>query len=96
MANTKKQLRICRKGHRYYKSSSCPVCPVCEKEKAVTGFLALLSAPARRALEQAGIKTLRKLSTYTETQVLAFHGIGPTTIPKLRAALAAAGLSFRK
>jgi hypothetical protein len=96
MAGTKKQVRICRNGHRFYKSSSCPVCPFCEKEKTVRGFLALLPAPARRALEGAGIKTLRKLSTYTETGVLAFHGIGPTTIPKLRSALAAAGLSFRK
>jgi hypothetical protein len=27
-----KQLKICSKGHRFYKSSDCPTCPVCEKE----------------------------------------------------------------
>lgn len=29
----KKTLRTCKKGHRYYKSSDCPVCPACEKER---------------------------------------------------------------
>src|SRR5690606_39615073 len=62
-------LRTCPKGHQYYKSSDCPVCPVCEAErKPAEGFLALLTAPARRALEGAGITSLKKLSTYTEAE----------------------------
>jgi len=90
-------LRTCPKGHQYYKSSDCPVCPVCEAErKPAEGFLALLTAPARRALEGAGITSLKKLSTYTEAEILALHGMGPTTMPKLRKALADANLSFRK
>ncbi|MCM3762517.1 RNA polymerase alpha subunit C-terminal domain-containing protein [Alkalihalobacillus oceani] len=91
-----KTLRICDQGHRYYKSSDCPVCPTCEqKRKPTSGFLAGLSAPARRALEHAGITTLLELANYREKEILQLHGIGPSSLPKLRAALAEAGLSFK-
>jgi predicted RecB family nuclease len=89
-------LRICKNGHKYYKSSDCPTCPVCEAErKPETGFLSLLSAPARRALENNGIKTLRKLASHSEKEILAFHGMGPGSLPKLRNALKNAGLAFK-
>ncbi len=89
-------LRICKKGHRYYKSSDCPTCPVCEQErKPDKGFLALLSAPARQALENAGIKTLSDLSKKSESEILQLHGMGPGSIPKLRKALQSEGLSFK-
>ncbi len=26
-------LRVCPKGHKYYKSSDCPTCPVCESHR---------------------------------------------------------------
>jgi uncharacterized protein YdhG (YjbR/CyaY superfamily) len=55
-----------------------------------------LSAPAKRALLNAGINDLRKLSKYTEEEILSLHGIGATSIPKLKKALAAAKLSFAK
>lgn len=55
----------------------------------------MLSAPARRALEGAGIKTLAQLSRRTEGELLALHGFGPSSLPKLRAVLAERGLSFR-
>lgn len=88
--------RTCKNGHRYTKSSTCPVCPVCEaKRKPETGFLSLVSAPARRALENAGITSLSILSAYTETELLKLHGIGKTSIPKLRAALMENGLALR-
>lgn len=59
MSTQKGTLRTCKNGHNYYKSSDCPTCPVCEKEKKPKdGFLSLLSAPARRALENNGITTL--------------------------------------
>ena len=94
---TKGTLRTCKNGHQYYKSSDCPTCPVCGKEKKPTqGFLALLSAPARRALENQNITTLKKLSAYTEKEILALHGIGKTTIPVLTRALKAEKLSFKK
>lgn len=93
---SKKNLRVCSRGHSYYKSSSCPVCPVCEKGKrGGGGFLDKLGAPARRALEGAGIDDLQLLSTKTEAEVLQLHGMGPSSIPKLKLALEREGLSFR-
>jgi DNA-directed RNA polymerase alpha subunit len=92
-----KSLRICRKGHKYFKSSDCPVCPVCERERnPQDGFLAVLSAPARRALENAGIKTLKQLAKFSEAEILQLHGMGPSSIPKLISALKEKGLSFKK
>jgi predicted RecB family nuclease len=90
-----KSLRICEKGHRYYKSSDCPTCPVCAQEANPTeGFMAGLSAPAQRALAGAGINTLQQLAKKSEADVLALHGMGPASIPKLRKVLADAGLTF--
>jgi DNA repair protein RadC len=54
----------------------------------------LLPAPARRALENSGLADLKKLSKKTEKEILKLHGMGPASIPKLRAALKTAGLSF--
>lgn len=55
-----------------------------------------LSAPAKRALLNAGINDLRKLSKYTEEEILSLHGVGATAIPKLKKALVSAKLSFAK
>ncbi|MFJ7973426.1 RNA polymerase alpha subunit C-terminal domain-containing protein [Psychrobacillus sp. NPDC096389] len=96
MTTSPKNLRTCEKGHKYYKSTDCPTCPTCEQErKPESGFLSLLSAPARRALENNGIISLEKLSTYSEKDILKFHGMGPASLPKLRAALEAEGFSFK-
>jgi uncharacterized protein YdhG (YjbR/CyaY superfamily) len=54
-----------------------------------------LGAPARRALETNGVTTLETLAQLTETQVLKFHGMGKSSLPKLREALMAKGLSFK-
>lgn len=92
-----KSLRICNHGHRYYKSSDCPVCPICGVEiKPNNGFLSTLSAPARRALEHEQITSEEKLAQYTEKQILQLHGIGKASLPKLRQLLEAKGLSFKK
>jgi DNA-directed RNA polymerase alpha subunit len=53
-----------------------------------------LSAPAHRALANAGYTTLEQLSRISEKQLLALHGVGPKALPELRSALADAGLSF--
>ncbi|MGG1397947.1 RNA polymerase alpha subunit C-terminal domain-containing protein [Bacillus salipaludis] len=96
MTTSEKHLRTCNKGHKYYKSSDCPTCPTCEKErKPSSGFLSLLSAPARRALENNGITSLNELSKLSEKEILEFHGMGPASLPKLRSALKENGLSFR-
>jgi DNA-directed RNA polymerase alpha subunit len=97
MKKLKGNLRTCARGHQYYKSSDCPVCPICEKErKPENGFLSRLGAPARRALENKNIKTLQALSNYTEEEILSLHGMGPHSIPKLKNELEMAGLSFKK
>jgi predicted RecB family nuclease len=89
-------VKICDKGHTYGKKSDCPTCPICEKEqKPETGFLSILAGPARRALENNGIKTLEELAAFSEKEILAFHGMGPSSIPKLRKALLEKGLSFK-
>lgn len=73
-------------GHAVYKSSDCPSCPTCEEQRRPTkGFLSLLSSPARN-----------KLSTFTEKEILSLHGMGPKSIPTLRAALKTEGLDFKK
>ncbi len=97
MAVSKKNIRICANGHQYFKSSDCPTCPDCEQNrKPENGFLSLLVAPARRALENKNITTLEQLSKYSEATILQLHGMGPSTIPKLKAALKAKGLFFKK
>lgn len=97
MVSANKTLRTCSKGHQFYKSSECPTCPICEQErKPEIGFLAALANPARRALENQGITTIEELSKYSEKEILTLHGMGPASLPKLRAALETSGLSFRE
>ena len=93
---TEKNLRICEKGHKYYKSSNCSSCPTCDKEnRPESGFLSKLSSPARNALIHEGIDNLQKLSKYTEKDILKIHGIGPASLPILRTSLEEEGLSFK-
>lgn len=95
--SAKGNLRTCKNGHSYYKSSDCPTCPVCESErKPKEGFLSLLSAPARRALENKQITTLKQLSGFSEAELLQLHGMGPASLPRLRKALQDNGLAFKK
>lgn len=90
-------LRVCSQGHKYHKSSDCQSCPVCEAErKPAYGFLSKLSAPARRAFENKNITTLIQLTQYSEVELLKLHGVGPGSLPKLRDALEAAGITFKK
>jgi hypothetical protein len=53
-----------------------------------------LAAPARRALNAAGIHRLEQLSKVPQSEIAQLHGIGPNAIQQLRQALAANGLSF--
>lgn len=53
-----------------------------------------LGNPAQRALANAGIKTVEDLAKLTKKQVMGLHGVGPSSLPTLQAALAEKGLSF--
>lgn len=92
----RKRKKICKKGHTFYKSSDCPTCPVCEKEKTKKSIFHDVGSPARSALESEGIKTLKQLSKKTEKDILNLHGIGPSSIPILKKKLKEKGLSFRE
>ena len=80
-----RQRKVCPQGHVFFKTPGCSTCPRCEAaRRPKEGFLAELAAPARRALENAGLTTLAKLSKKTEAQLLELHGMGPDAIAKLR------------
>lgn len=89
--------RTCKKGHHYFKTSDCPTCPICEREhKPQSGLLFVVSAPARRALENKGIETAQDLSKYSKKEIMLLHGIGPSSIPKLLSELKKQNLSFKE
>ena len=54
-----------------------------------------LSAPARRALSGAGYTHLEQLAQTSGSDLKRLHGMGPTAVSALRAALHERGLSFR-
>lgn len=54
-----------------------------------------LSAPARRALSAAGYTRLEQLAQASESELKKLHGMGPTAIGALAAALRERGLTFR-
>jgi hypothetical protein len=92
--------KVCARGHKFYKSSDCPVCPKCwpgyYREGNKGDFPDRLVAPALRALLNAKITNLAQLSGFTESQILELHGMGPSSMPKLRKALKEQGLSFKQ
>lgn len=67
-----------------------------KKPKSKIDFFESLSAPARRALENNGITTLKKLSSFSEEAIMGFHGMGKSSIPILNTALKAGKLGFKK
>ena len=94
--NRHKRVYHCSKGHKFYKSSDCRTCPKCEEEKKPgSGLLALLAAPARRALEGLGIKNLKQLCAKTESEIAALHGMGPSAMKILRKELEKENLKFK-
>ena len=53
-----------------------------------------LAAPARRALDAAGIADLEHLARHSAAEINQLHGMGPNALTTLRDALAEAGLGF--
>ncbi len=55
-----------------------------------------LAAPARRALEAAGITCLEDLSQWPEDELARLHGIGPNSLKVLKEALEAKKVNRKK
>jgi hypothetical protein len=92
-----RQRKVCAAGHVFYKTPNCNSCPKCEAlRRPVEGFMAQLAAPARRALEGAGLTTLARLLRTSEAQLLELHGMGPNAVRVLRAELAKGGMPWPK
>lgn len=88
-------LRICKNGHRFEKTSDCPVCPICASSEMKNKFsdeFPNIGAPASRALSNIGIKTLSDLHKYTEKELLSLHGFGPKALRLINEALKAKSL----
>jgi hypothetical protein len=66
------------------------------------GFKVLLKASFRHWVQERGFfliilakSGIQQSSTYTEREVLSFHSLGKSSIPKLQQTLAELGLSFK-
>lgn len=91
--------RICKNGHRFIKTSDCPVCPTCSSEEMKNKYaeeFPFIGAPAFRALDNAGIVKLADLTKYTERELLALHGFGPKALRLLKQSLEEKGMTFLK
>jgi hypothetical protein len=55
-----------------------------------------IAKPALRALASVGISRLDQITRYTESQLLALHGMGPKAIGIIKTALQARGKSLAK
>lgn len=54
-----------------------------------------MSAPSLRALEAAGLRSMRDLSGWTEAELAKLHGVGPKALALLLAAMKRQGIRFR-
>lgn len=91
--------KICKNGHRFEKTSVCPVCPECSSEEMKNKYaeeFPFIGAPAFRALNNVGIEKLIDLTKYTENELLAVHGFGPKALELIRQRLNEKGLSYKK
>ena len=90
-------LKICKNGHRFEKTSDCPVCPVCSSEEMKNKFgeeFPFIGASAFRDLDSRGIASLSDLTKVTEKELLALHGFGPKALRLLRERLKENNLDF--
>jgi hypothetical protein len=61
----------------------------------VTALPSGLAAPARRALESAGLESLEDVARFPRDELSALHGMGPKALRLLDDALAAVGPNDR-
>lgn len=99
MKAAKGNLKTSNRGHRFFKSSDCPVCPQCwsgyYRKRHQNDFPENLGAPALRALLDANITMLALLTKYAEADILALHGMGPKGVTRLKAALRARRMKMK-
>ena len=57
-----------------------------------TKFLSSLAAPTGRASANNGVVTLQQLAKFSEEEILPLHGMGLSSLPKIRSALETIGL----
>lgn len=92
--------KICNRGHKFQKSSDCPICPKCwsgyYRKQLHNDFPNNLSSPALRALLNEKISNLKQLAKFTEAEISELHGIGPSALTTLKLALKSKKLSFKK
>ena len=55
----------------------------------------VIAMPARRALEKEKIDSLEKLSDYSESELLQFHGFGKYTMQRLKVYMKNNGAFFK-
>lgn len=92
-------LKICSRGHKFYKSSDCPVCPVCwvgyYKNLKKTD-IPKTAAPALRALLSKGIRKMSDLGKFTEKEVANLHGMGPKAMGILKQEMRKRKITFKQ
>ena len=60
----------------------------------MTTPLPSIGAPATRALEAQGVRTLDDVARWTREDLLALHGVGPRAVRILEEALEALGMAL--
>ena len=68
---------------------------VLHRVRAVTSIPEKIGNPALRALKLAKIVDLKKLSSFTEADILAMHGVGKKAVGILKVAMKKQGLKFK-
>ena len=58
-------------------------------------FVAMLSNPAKNALEHAGINSFHMLASLSKKELLSIHGIGPKTLAIVNESLEHMGMKLR-
>jgi hypothetical protein len=75
----------CENGHCFERTSSCRVCPICAASAHKDyEFLLQFSAPAQRALFQHKITSLEDIQKNNLEDLSKLHGIGKSTINKIK------------
>lgn len=65
------------------------------KTQTASPFPKGVARPAQRALASIGVYRLDDVMTYTERELLALHGMGPTALEAIKAALQSEGKSLK-